>query len=75
MMRETECFSINSDISKKFCRQHLDQLGLAHAGGAYKDKGCRTAAGTDLHPAAPYSGGHRFDSFVLADDVLFEMLL
>ena len=55
--------------------QPLDQLGLAHAGGAHKDEGHGLALGGDAHPAPAHGGGHGVDGLVLADDVLLQPLL
>ena len=55
--------------------QLLDQFGLAHAGGAHKDKGHGLALGGDAHPAPPNGGGHGLDGLVLADDMALEPFL
>ena len=55
--------------------QPLDQLGLAHAGGAHKDEGHRLALGGDAHPATANGGGHGVDRLVLADEVLAQPVL
>ena len=55
--------------------QLLDQLGLAHAGGAHKDEAHRLVLGGDAHPAPADGGGHRLHRLVLAHDVLLEPVL
>ena len=56
------------DIVKQLLGKHLDQLGLADAGGADKDKGSGTLAGADAHPGAPHGGRHQGNSLILADN-------
>ena len=56
-------------------RQLLDQLGLAHASGAHKDKGHRLALGGDAHSPPADGSGYGLDGLVLADQVLLEPVL
>ena len=53
----------------------LDQLGLAHAGGAHKDEGDRLALGGDAHPSPADGGGDRLHRLVLANNVGLQPLL
>ena len=55
--------------------QLLDQLGLAHTGGANKDERDRLVLGADAHPTPADGGGDCLDRLILADDVLLEPLL
>ncbi len=55
--------------------QLLDQLGLAHAGGAHKDERHGLALGGDSHPAPPHGGSHGVDGLVLPDDMGLQPLL
>jgi len=55
--------------------QLLDQLGLAHAGGAHKDKACGTAAARKVGAAALDGLCHQMHGLVLPDDLLFQLAL
>ena len=50
-------------IEQLFC-QLLDQLGLAHAGGAHKDEACRAAAAGKVGAAALDGLRHQMHGFV-----------
>ena len=81
MSLETVCFSIYSDMSsrirlstrvKQIACQLLDQLRLAHAGGADKDEGHGPLLGGNAHPVAADGTGHSVYRLVLTDDVGFQ---
>ena len=55
--------------------QLLDQLGLAHAGGAHKDEACGTAAAGKVGAAALDGLRHQMHGLVLPDDLLFQLTL
>ena len=59
-------------IVKQITRQLLDQLRLAHAGGADKDKGHGPLLGGNAHPVAADGAGHSVYRLVLTDDVGFQ---
>ena len=59
---------------EQFLGQLLDQLGLAHAGGAHEDEGHRLVFGRDTHPVAADGGSYRIDGLILADDALAQPL-
>ena len=58
-------------VEQLFC-QLLDQLGLAHAGGAHKDEACGTAAAGKVGAAALDGLCHQMHGFVLTDDLLLQ---
>ena len=55
--------------------QLLDQLGLAHAGGAHKDEAGGTAAAGKVGAAALDGLRHQMHGLVLPDDLLFQLAL
>ena len=63
------------DRFKELIRQTLDKLGFSDAGRADKDKGNRPPFCADAGAAAADCGRNRRDCFVLADNVLFQMVL
>ena len=70
-IKADECFR----CIEQLVSQLLDQLCLPPARGAHKDKGSRTAAGTDLHTAAADSCRYEGYRLVLADHLGFQRFL
>ena len=84
--RETVCFSMYSDMSKRIMAflvpehglgQSLAQLGLAHAGGAQEDKGADGAVLGSFKPTRPrrMALAMALTRLLLSDDTLVQGVL